>query len=180
MQLLMTRGGLRRQEFEMLHLSIMNLVLSSVMKRREAWLSSSPGMTPPKGDYELEACALISVARRQQAVPSAVLRPVSCSWVYGMQCSPQETEQRDARAIQEYVDLVGLSCLFGGHRYLFLCVVELLRGRGSGDIIAIGDGIIPDQDFQTLYHAGIRVLFALDASPESFVDRARQDVEPRS
>ena len=91
----------------------------------------------------------------------------------------QTPEQIAAAAIQEDVDLVGLSCLSGAHRYLFPRVVELLRERGASDITVIGGGIIPDQDFQALYDAGIRAIFTPGASLASIVDWVRQNVKPR-
>ena len=68
-------------------------------------------------------------------------------------------EQIAATAVQEDVDLVGLSCLSGAHRYLFPRVVELLRERGAGDIAVIGGGIIPDADIQPLYDQGVAQIF---------------------
>jgi len=91
----------------------------------------------------------------------------------------QTPEQIAAAAIQEDVDLVGLSCLSGAHRYLFPRVVELLREQGAFDITVIGGGIIPDQDFQALYDAGIRAIFTPGASLASIVDWVRQNVKPR-
>ena len=71
----------------------------------------------------------------------------------------QTPEQIAAAAIQEDVDLVGLSCLSGAHRYLFPAVAELLKEQGADDITVIGGGIIPEQDFQLLYDAGIKAIF---------------------
>ena len=59
----------------------------------------------------------------------------------------QTPEQIVAAAIQEDVDLVGLSCLSSAHRKLFPKVVDLLREKNAGDISVIGGGIIPEQDF---------------------------------
>jgi methylmalonyl-CoA mutase C-terminal domain/subunit len=92
----------------------------------------------------------------------------------------QSPEQIAASAIQEDVDLVGLSCLSGAHRYLFPRVVELLRQQGADDIIVIGGGIIPDQDFQTLYDAGLKAIFTPGASLDSIVEWVRTNVKPRT
>jgi len=59
----------------------------------------------------------------------------------------QTPEQIAAAAIQEDVDMVGLSCLSGAHRYLFPAVKKLLVEKGADDIVVVGGGIIPDQDF---------------------------------
>lgn len=89
-------------------------------------------------------------------------------------------EQIAASAVQEDVDLVGLSCLSGAHRYLFPAVVKSLQERGAEDITVIGGGIIPDQDFQYLYDAGIKAIFTPGASLESIVDWVNKNVTPRS
>ena len=91
----------------------------------------------------------------------------------------QTPEQIVAGAIQEDVDLVGLSCLSGAHRYLFPRVVELLKERGAQDITVIGGGIIPDQDFPALYDAGIKAIFTPGASLESIVAWVRENMKTR-
>jgi methylmalonyl-CoA mutase C-terminal domain/subunit len=91
----------------------------------------------------------------------------------------QTPEQIAAAAIQEDVDLVGLSCLSGAHRYLFPKVVELLREQGAGDIAVIGGGIIPDQDFQMLTDAGIQAIFTPGAKLDEIVEWVRGHIKPR-
>ncbi len=91
----------------------------------------------------------------------------------------QTPEQIVAAAIQEDVDLVGLSCLSGAHRYLFPRVVELLREQGAGDIAVIGGGIIPDQDFQMLTDAGIQAIFTPGAKLDEIVEWVRSHIKPR-
>jgi methylmalonyl-CoA mutase C-terminal domain/subunit len=91
----------------------------------------------------------------------------------------QTPEQIAGAAIQEDVDLVGLSCLSGAHRYLFPRVVELLRERGAEDITVIGGGIIPDQDFQPLYDAGIRAIFTPGAKLDAIIDWVRTNIKKK-
>ena len=91
----------------------------------------------------------------------------------------QTPEQIAAAAVQEDVDLVGLSCLSGAHGYLFPRVVELLKEKGAEDITVIGGGIIPDQDFPLLYEAGIKAIFTPGATLNSIVDWVRTNVKPR-
>ena len=91
----------------------------------------------------------------------------------------QTPEQVVAAAIQEDVDLVGLSCLSGAHRILFPRVVELLREKNASDITVIGGGIIPEQDFQMLYDAGIKAIFTPGASLDSIVDWIRTNIQSR-
>ncbi len=89
----------------------------------------------------------------------------------------QTPEQIAASAVQEDVDLVGLSCLSGAHRYLFPAVVQALRERHAEDIVVIGGGIIPEQDFQMLYDAGIKAIFTPGASLDSIVEWVRANIE---
>jgi methylmalonyl-CoA mutase C-terminal domain/subunit len=91
----------------------------------------------------------------------------------------QSPEQIAAAAIQEDVDLVGLSCLSGAHRYLFPRVVELLREGGADDITVIGGGIIPDQDFALLNAAGIKAIFSPGAKLDAIVAWVRTNIKPR-
>lgn len=71
----------------------------------------------------------------------------------------QTPEQIAATAIQEGVDVVGLSCLSGAHNHLFPRVVEALKEKSAGDIPVFGGGIIPIDDIPGLKKAGIREIF---------------------
>lgn len=92
----------------------------------------------------------------------------------------QTPEQIAASAIQEDVDVVGLSCLSGAHRYLFPAVAKLLKEQGAEDITVIGGGIIPEQDFQGLYDAGLKALFTPGATLESIVAWVNTNIQPRA
>ena len=89
----------------------------------------------------------------------------------------QTPEQIAASAIQEDVDLVGLSCLSGAHRALFPRVVELLREKGAGDIAVIGGGIIPEQDVPMLYESGIKAIFTPGTSLDSIVEWIKKNIK---
>ncbi len=92
----------------------------------------------------------------------------------------QTPEQVAAAAIQEDVDLVGLSCLSGAHRVLFPRVVDLLKEKNASDIMVIGGGIIPEQDFAMLYEAGIQAIFTPGATLDSIVEWIREHVQSRN
>lgn len=92
----------------------------------------------------------------------------------------QTPEQVAAAAIQEDVDLVGLSCLSGAHRVLFPRVVDLLKEKNASDIMVIGGGIIPEQDFAMLYESGIQAIFTPGASLDSIVEWIREHVPGRN
>jgi methylmalonyl-CoA mutase C-terminal domain/subunit len=91
----------------------------------------------------------------------------------------QTPEQIASAAVQEDVDLVGLSCLSGAHGYLFPRVVELLKEKGAEDIVVIGGGIIPDQDFKKLYDAGIKEIFTPGATLDSILEWIKNNIKPR-
>jgi len=88
----------------------------------------------------------------------------------------QTPEQIAAAAIQEDVDMVGLSCLSGAHRYLFPRVVELLKEQGATDITVIGGGIIPEQDMPALHDAGLKAIFTPGTSLDEIVKWVRENV----
>lgn len=71
----------------------------------------------------------------------------------------QTPEQIVNAAIQEDVDLVGLSCLSGAHLYLFSEVAKLLQEKGAADVVVVGGGIIPSEDVPKLKTAGIKEVF---------------------
>jgi len=71
----------------------------------------------------------------------------------------QTPEQIAKAAIQEDVDVVGLSCLSGAHNHLFPKVVELLKEQGAEDILVFGGGIIPHEDIPALKEKGIMEIF---------------------
>jgi methylmalonyl-CoA mutase C-terminal domain/subunit len=81
----------------------------------------------------------------------------------------QTAEQIANAAIQEAVDIVGLSSLSGAHNALFPKVVQILKEKGAEDIIVFGGGIIPVDDIPVLKKAGIREIFQPGASTEDIV-----------
>ena len=81
-------------------------------------------------------------------------------------------------ALQEDVDLVGLSCLSGAHLHLFSAVVQQLKEKGAGDITVIGGGIIPEEDIPALKKAGIREIFLPGAPLDGILDWTRENVKP--
>jgi len=85
------------------------------------------------------------------------LRDAGMEVVYlGLRLTP---EQICDAAIQEDVDVVGLSCLSGAHMTLFPRVVDLLRSKGADRILVVGGGIIPERDIPGLHKAGLSKVF---------------------
>lgn len=91
----------------------------------------------------------------------------------------QTPEQIVAAAIQEDVDLIGLSILSGAHDYVFPRVIELLREKGAGDIMTIGGGIIPEEDIPGLKKAGVKAVFTPGTTIEEALAWVKKNVRPR-
>jgi methylmalonyl-CoA mutase C-terminal domain/subunit len=62
-------------------------------------------------------------------------------------------------AVQEDVDVVGLSILSGAHSELFPLVMQGLKRKGKGDALVIAGGIIPEDDIPALQQMGIKAVF---------------------
>ena len=90
----------------------------------------------------------------------------------------QTPEQIVNAAIQEDVDLVGLSCLSGAHIYLFSEVVRQLREKGAGDVTVIGGGIIPEEDIPKLEEAGIKKVFLPGTPLAEIIDWTKKNIKP--
>lgn len=94
----------------------------------------------------------------------------------GLHQTPEEIVEA---AIQEDVDMIGLSSLAGAHRYLFPRTVELLREKGADDIVVCGGGIVPDDDLEMLKKSGIKEIFTPGATLEEIVTWVEENVTPR-
>jgi methylmalonyl-CoA mutase, C-terminal domain len=78
-------------------------------------------------------------------------------------------EQIVNAAIQEDVDIIGLSCLSGAHRTLFPKIISMLREKKGEEIVVIGGGVIPIEDIPALREAGIQQVFQPGTSTEEIV-----------
>lgn len=94
---------------------------------------------------------------RGAKVIAQALRDAGMEVVYtGLRQTPEKIV---AAALQEDVDVVGMSILSGAHLTLFPKVVRLLKEQGAQDVLVVGGGIIPDEDIPVLKEAGISELF---------------------
>ncbi len=85
------------------------------------------------------------------------LRDAGMEVVYlGLRLTPEQIAEA---AIQEDVDVVGLSCLSGAHMTLFPKTVKLIGEQSNKNILFIGGGIIPEKDVPKLKEAGIAQIF---------------------
>jgi len=94
---------------------------------------------------------------RGAKVVASALRDAGMEVIYtGLHQTPERIVEA---AVEEDVDVVGLSILSGAHMTLFPRVVELLRKAGMGDVLVIGGGIIPEGDRNALKRGGIELVF---------------------
>jgi methylmalonyl-CoA mutase C-terminal domain/subunit len=104
---------------------------------------------------------------RGAKVVAAALRDAGMEVIYtGLHQTPEMIANA---AIQEDVDVVGLSILSGAHMTLFPRVKALLDAAGRGDVLLIGGGIIPREDVAALEAQGVARLFGPGTSSADIV-----------
>jgi methylmalonyl-CoA mutase C-terminal domain/subunit len=91
----------------------------------------------------------------------------------------QTPEQIVSAAIQEDVDLIGLSILSGAHTYSFPRILEILRENDADDISVIGGGIFPLEDITKLKDIGIKEIFEPGAKLKDITDWVSANIKPR-
>ncbi|MFZ2445536.1 MAG: cobalamin B12-binding domain-containing protein [Syntrophobacteraceae bacterium] len=92
----------------------------------------------------------------------------------------QTPEQIVSTAIQEDVDLIGLSILSGAHTYSFPKILELLKENKAEDISVIGGGIFPLEDIPKLKEIGIKEIFEPGAKLQDITTWVLTNIKPRS
>jgi methylmalonyl-CoA mutase C-terminal domain/subunit len=91
----------------------------------------------------------------------------------------QTPEMVATAALQEDVDVVGLSILSGAHLTLLPKICELLRAEGMDDVLVTAGGIIPEEDIPTLKAAGVAAVFGPGTSIGQVADFMREHAHPR-
>jgi methylmalonyl-CoA mutase C-terminal domain/subunit len=91
----------------------------------------------------------------------------------GLRRTPEEIVNA---AIQEDVDLIGLSILSGAHPVLFPRILKMLKDKGAGDIPVIAGGIIPEKDLARMKKAGVREIFLPGTSTRDIVSWIREHI----
>jgi methylmalonyl-CoA mutase C-terminal domain/subunit len=108
---------------------------------------------------------------RGAKVVARALRDAGMEVVYtGLHRTP---EQIVSAAVQEDVDVVGVSILSGAHMTLMPRIVALLEAQGASDIRVVVGGVIPDDDVEPLRKLGIAEVFGQDTPPDDIVARVR-------
>jgi methylmalonyl-CoA mutase C-terminal domain/subunit len=80
-------------------------------------------------------------------------------------------------ALQEDVDLIGLSILSGAHNVLFPQILDLLRDNKMDDVPVIAGGIIPEKDIAVLKKIGIAEVFLPGSSTQDIIDWIKRNIK---
>jgi methylmalonyl-CoA mutase C-terminal domain/subunit len=111
---------------------------------------------------------------RGAKVIARALRDAGMEVVYtGIRQTPEMIAEA---ALQEDVDVVGMSILSGAHMTLFPRVMDLLRENDMEDVLVVAGGIIPDEDAVALKKMGIRGIFGPGTTTDEIVGFIRENV----
>jgi len=117
---------------------------------------------------------------RGAKVIAAALRDAGMEVIYtGLRQTPEMIVEA---ALQEDVDVIGISMLSGAHMTIFPKVLGLMKDKGLGDVLLTGGGIMSDNDIQELKKIGVGELFTPGAPTTAIADYIKQYVtaHPRS
>ena len=108
---------------------------------------------------------------RGAKIVARCLRDAGMDVIYtGLHRTPEEVA---AAAVQEDVDVLGVSVLSGAHMTLIPRIVEQLRQAQAGDILLVAGGVIPDEDVAALRAMGVADVVLQDTPPDVIVTRIR-------
>ncbi len=111
---------------------------------------------------------------RGAKVIARALRDAGMEVIYtGIRQTPEMIAEA---ALQEDVDVVGMSILSGAHMALFPKVMDLLRQNGLDDVLVVAGGIIPDEDVPALRQMGIQGIFGPGTPTDQIVNFIREKV----
>lgn len=111
---------------------------------------------------------------RGAKVIARALRDAGMEVVYtGIRQTPEMIAEA---ALQEDVDVVGMSILSGAHMALFPRIMDLLREYDMDDVLVVAGGIIPDEDAPALNEMGIRGIFGPGTPTDEIVGFIRENV----
>jgi methylmalonyl-CoA mutase C-terminal domain/subunit len=139
-------------------------------------MSAPTAARPPAGELPRPIRVLVAKPGldghdRGAKVVAAALRDAGMEVIYtGLHQTP---EMITTAAVQEDVDVVGLSILSGAHLTLFPRVLELLREAGRGDVLLTGGGILPREDIEKLQAGGVGRLFGPGTPTAELVEYLR-------
>ena len=114
---------------------------------------------------------------RGAKVVARALRDAGMEVIYtGIRQTPEMIVES---ALQEDVDVVGLSILSGAHLELFPLIMEGLKQKGMEDVMVIAGGIIPEEDVPALRQIGIKAVFGPGTPTPDIVDFINQAMKEK-
>ena len=115
---------------------------------------------------------------RGAKVVARALRDAGMEVIYtGLRQTPEQVVEA---AVQEDVDVIGLSILSGAHIYLVPRIVELLKEAGIDDVLVTVGGIIPEDDIPMLNEHGVTGIFGPGTPTDEIVDYIRENAHPKA
>jgi len=82
-------------------------------------------------------------------------------------------------ALQEDVDVIGISILSGAHMTVFPKIIHLMKEKGMNDVLVTGGGIIPEEDMKKLHEIGVGKLFPPGTNTHEIAEYVRAEVAAR-
>lgn len=108
---------------------------------------------------------------RGAKVVAAALRDAGMEVIYsGLRKTPEMIVEA---ALQEDVDVIGVSILSGAHMTVFPRIISLMKDKGLNNVLLFGGGIIPESDIAELKGIGVGALFTPGASTQTIVEYLR-------
>ncbi|MDA0360546.1 MAG: cobalamin B12-binding domain-containing protein [Proteobacteria bacterium] len=110
-------------------------------------------------------------------VVARTLRDAGMDVIYtGLHRTPEEVVNA---AVQEDVDILGISLLSGAHMTICPKIMRLLEDKDAADTIVVVGGVVPDEDVNQLKEMGVKELLLQDTPPKEIVARLEKLVEER-
>jgi len=110
-------------------------------------------------------------------IVARALRDAGMDVIYtGLHRTPEDVVRA---AVQEDVDILGVSILSGAHMTVFPRIIELLKENNAEDIIVTGGGVIPDDEVEELHKLGVKQILLQDTPPQEIIETMRRLVAER-
>lgn len=114
---------------------------------------------------------------RGAKVVARTLRDAGMEVIYtGLHRTPDEVV---TAAVQEDVDVIGISCLSGAHMTLVPKVLDLMKAADADDMLLVLGGVFPDEDVPVMKSKGVAEVFSQDAPPTRIVNAIKNLVAAR-